>query len=248
MDVGRCTRESISTDEAPADTVTSTSLCDASGQGLGVALLQDGQPLADASRALSGAETRYATIEKEMLATVFAPEKWHQYTFGRPVTVYSDHKLLESITKKPLDRASKRLQGMFMRALAYDIEVSYLNGKEMYLADTLSRAHLPRPSDCWQEEFEANNAPSFLVMPEEKIHEIRPYAGEDTSLQQLKHITQGGWPADQSSLPLLVTPYFSVRDELAVTDGLIFRGERRLIPKGMRAAVKQNIHSGHQGI
>ena len=47
--------------------------CDASGQGLGVALLQDGQPLAYASRALSGAETRYATIEKEMLAIVFAP-------------------------------------------------------------------------------------------------------------------------------------------------------------------------------
>ena len=112
--------------------------CDASGQGLGVALLQDGQPLAYASRALSGAETRYATIEKEMLAIVFAPEKWHQYTFGRPVNVYSDHKLLESITKKSLDRASKR-----------------------------------------------------------------------------------------------------VRDELAVTDGLIFRWERRVIPFGMRAAVKK---------
>ena len=158
-----------------------------------------------------------------MLAIVFAPEKWHQYTFGRPVTVYSDHKLLESITKKPLDRAPKRLRGMLMRALAYDIEVSYLNGKEMYLADTLSRAHLPRPSDCGQEEFETIHALSFLVMPEEKIHEIRRYAGEDIYLQQLKRMTQGGWPADQSSLPLLVTPYFSVRDELAVTDGLIFR-------------------------
>ena len=68
-------------------------------------------------------------------------------------------------------------------------------------------------------------------MPEEKIHEIRRYAGEDNSLQLLKRITQGGWPADHSSLPLLVTPYFSVRDELAVTDGLIFRGERRVIPE-----------------
>ena len=136
-----------------------------------------------------------------MLAIVFAPEKCHQYTFGRPVTVYSDHKLLESITKKPLDRASKRLQGMLMRALAYDIEESYRNGKEMYLAGTLSRAHLSRPSDCWQEEFETINALSFLVMPEEKIHEIRRYTGKDNSLQQLKRITQEGWPSDQSSLP-----------------------------------------------
>ena len=53
--------------------------CDASGQGLGAPLLQEGQPLAYASRALSDTETRYATIEKEMLAIVFALEKWHQY-------------------------------------------------------------------------------------------------------------------------------------------------------------------------
>ena len=222
--------------------------CDASGQGLGAALLQDGQPLAYASRALSEAEARYATIEKEMLAIVFSLEKWHQYTFGRPVTVYSDHKPLASIVKKPLDRAPKRLQGMLMRALAYDIEVRYLNGKEMYLADTLSRAHLPRTSDCGQEEFETINALSYLIMPEEKIHEIRQHTSDDTSLQQLKRIIQEGWPADEKSLPPLVTPYFSVRDELAVTDGLIFRGERLVIPKGMRAAVKKDIHSGHQGI
>ena len=38
-------------------------------------------------------------------------------------------------------------------------------------------------------------------MPEEKIHEIRRYTGKDNSLQQLKRITQEGWPSDQSSLP-----------------------------------------------
>ena len=78
-----------------------------------------------------------------------------------------------------------------MHALTYDIEVTYLNGKEMYLAETLSRAHLPRPSDCGQEEFETINALSFMVMPEEKIHENRRYKGEDTSLQQLKYNTRG---------------------------------------------------------
>ena len=165
------------------------------------------------------------------------------------MTVYSDHKPLASIVKKPLDRAPKLLKGMLMRALAYDIEVRYLNGKEMYLADTLSRAHLPRrTSDCGQEEFETINTLSYLIMPEEKIHEIRQHTSGDTSLQQLKRIIQEGWPADKKSLQPLVTPYFSVRDELAVTDGLIFRGERLVIPKGMRAAVKKDIHSGHKGI
>ena len=85
--------------------------CDASSLGLGAALMQEGRPLAYASRALTDPETRYATIEKEMLAIVFALEKWHQFAFGRHVVIKTDHKPLEAITRKPLDKAPKRLQG-----------------------------------------------------------------------------------------------------------------------------------------
>ena len=46
--------------------------CDASGKGLGAVLLQDDKSLCYASRALTGAESRYAPIEAEMLAVVFA--------------------------------------------------------------------------------------------------------------------------------------------------------------------------------
>lgn len=222
--------------------------CDASGQGLGAALLQEGRPLAYASRALSDTETRYATIEKEMLAIVYALEKWHQFTYGRHVTVYSDHKPLESITKKPLDRAPKRLQGMLVRALAYDIEVRYLKGTEMFLADTLSRAYLPKTSEEGQEEFETINAVTYLVMSDERVREIRLHTTDDPALQQLKLTIQEGWPEDRSQLSPLVTPYFSIRDELAVTDGLVFRGERLVIPKGMRVKIKKDIHTGHQGV
>ena len=79
------------------------------------------------------------------------------FTFGRPLTVYSDHKPLEAIKKKPLDRSPKRLQGMLVRALAYDIKVQYLKGNDMFLADTLSRASLPYTSVNDQEEFEIIN-------------------------------------------------------------------------------------------
>lgn len=78
--------------------------CDAGGQRLRATLLQDGQSLAYACRALNEAETRYATWEKEMLRIIFYQEKWHQHTFGCPVTMYSDHRLLASIMKKPLDK------------------------------------------------------------------------------------------------------------------------------------------------
>ena len=58
-----------------------------------------------ASRDLSHAETRYAQIEKELLAVVFGLEKFHQYTYGCSVTVQSDHNPLEVIVKKAVYKA-----------------------------------------------------------------------------------------------------------------------------------------------
>lgn len=65
--------------------------CDSSMYGFGGTLLQNGKPIAYASRALHDAETRYAPIEREMLAIVWSLAKWHQFTYGRKVTVYTDH-------------------------------------------------------------------------------------------------------------------------------------------------------------
>lgn len=69
---------------------------DASEVGLGATLLQNGQPVCFASRSLSPTEQRYAQIEKECLAVVFACERFDQYVYGREkITVESDHKPLE---------------------------------------------------------------------------------------------------------------------------------------------------------
>ena len=63
--------------------------------------MQNGEPVAYASRALSSAETRYAQIEKELLAIVFACERFETYIYGRDVVhVVSDHKPLETIVLK----------------------------------------------------------------------------------------------------------------------------------------------------
>ena len=87
---------------------------DASEKGLGTVLLQKGQPIAFASRALADMETRYAEIEKELLAVVYGLEKLHHYVYGRHITVQSDHKPLEIIMRKPLLAAPKRLQRMLL--------------------------------------------------------------------------------------------------------------------------------------
>ena len=50
-----------------------------------------------------------------MCTIVYALELFHQFTFGRNILVHSDHKPIESILKKPLAGAPRRLQGMMLR-------------------------------------------------------------------------------------------------------------------------------------
>ena len=78
---------------------------DASTNGLGAALIQEGKPVAFASKSLTDVETRYANIEREMLAVVYGCERFHTYLFGRPVIVHTDHKPLESLHLKHLTSA-----------------------------------------------------------------------------------------------------------------------------------------------
>lgn len=54
--------------------------CDASERGLGAALMQEGQPVACTSRALTETEKGYAQIEKELLAVVYDMERFHHFT------------------------------------------------------------------------------------------------------------------------------------------------------------------------
>ena len=94
--------------------------CDASRSGLGAALMQNGQPVTYASRAMTEAETRYAQIEKELLAIVFACDRFDYYSYGRDrVKVELDHQPLEAIMKKPRNDAPKCLQRMLLQLQKY---------------------------------------------------------------------------------------------------------------------------------
>jgi hypothetical protein len=81
-----------------------------------------------------------------------------------------------------------------------------------------------------------------------RMEEIRKGTTEDEALQQVINFIQNGWPDENNALPGAVKPYFSVRNELTVDDGLIWKGDRCVIPMTMRKKSMQLIHSSHIGI
>ena len=223
--------------------------CDASPTGLGAALMQNGQPVAYASRALTSAESRYAQIEKELLAIVYACDHFEPHIYGREtVQVETDHQPLQAIVVKPLNSAPKRLQRMLLRLQKYNLKVKYKRGKEMFLADTLSRAHLSEVSTCeYSADWEEIDQTSTLAVTEEQLKALQQASGEDHVLAQLRDTVQQGWPNNKSEVPETLHAYYDFRDELTHQGPLVFKGERLVIPAKMRKEMMEVTHATHIG-
>ena len=116
---------------------------DASLRGLGACLIQkhngEDQPIAFASKSLTDVETRYANIERELLAIVFACQHFSTYLLGRSFIAKSDHKPLEMIAMKNLANVPPRLQRMLLELQRYNVTIKYRPGNQMQLANALSR-------------------------------------------------------------------------------------------------------------
>ena len=136
---------------------------------------------------------------------------------------------------------------MTLRIQYYDIIVRYKKGKEMYLADRLSRAYLTT-SQNMQEEFEHVDMVSFLPIRDERLQKLKIKTDKDDFLQKLKSVIIHGWPDDKQKLPAELTAYYSFRDEMSVQDGLIFKGESVVVPFTKRSEMKTAVHSSHTGI
>lgn len=240
--------------------------CDASETGLGCALLQDGQPVAFASRTMTQTERRYAQIEKELLSILFGCNRFHQYIAGKEdISVETDHQPLVSIFKKSILSAPKRLQCMILKLQKFNITLTYKKGSKMYLADTLSRA-AQRTSkndredlEAWQihkieaeekayKKLEEISSTENLNVTNNRLQQIKRETSKDKELLQTKEIILEGWPTTKEELPQDAKQYWTYRDELSVQDGLIFKGERLVVPKSLRKEMLKRIHASHQGI
>ncbi|KAJ0169313.1 hypothetical protein K1T71_015197 [Dendrolimus kikuchii] len=225
---------------------------DASSVALGAVLLQAGRPVEFASLTLTEAQTRYAQIEKEMLAIVFAVERFRQYIYGRSdVTIHSDHKPLEALFSKPLVSVPARLQRMMMRVQGYEFKVIYTPGKYMYIADTLSRAPLKElMQDGVSAEVETQTCFMLQNVPfsPQKLEKIQNEVKKDRECTLLLNYVLKGWPRNRRDVNENIKVFWPYREQLNYLAGIIFKGDRVFIPSALRAEMLSRVHEGHLGI
>ena len=231
---------------------------DASSYGLGAVLTQkqDNQqwkPVAYASRSLTPTEQKYAQIEKEALGITWACERFGEYLIGMQFEIQTDHKPLVSLLgAKNLEELPARIQRFRMRLMRFTFTVSHIPGKDLTIADTLSRAPTGTATNADSQfsqdiELFVNTVMSSLPATEQRLTEITQKQQEDEVCKKLKQYCQSGWP-NKHCVPETLKPYYSVSAELTIQHGILMRNNRIVVPSSLRHDMLDRLHTGHQGI
>lgn len=221
---------------------------DASQNGLGACLLQDNRPVCYASKALTNSQINQPQITKELLAIWFGLSKFHNYVFARSVIVESDHKPLLALMKKPLNNAPARLQRILLSLQRYQFSLTYRPGKELIIADTLSRACPP----VSQNDKELDFTDQICIVQEvnisdEYMQKVKSETLNDPELIELTQTLLKGWPNNNKSLHTMIRPYSRFKSELTVEDGIVYKNNSCVIPHTLRKNVLEKIHYSHLG-
>lgn len=224
---------------------------DASQFGVGAVLLQNNLPVAYASKSLTEVQSRWAQIEKETYAIVWGCERFHQFIYGRKIIIESDHKPLEYIFKKPLIDTPMRLQRMRIRLQMYEFSIKFKKGALMYIADTLSRAFmedLEEENDILKvAEIEIQSTLEHLPMSSEKLVEYVKETDKDKDLGVVKKWVVTGWPC-YNKIPDNLKGYWNVRNSLIISNGLLLKDNKIVVPSSLQKEVLNKIHYNHLGM
>ena len=109
--------------------------------------------------------------------------------------IENDHKPLETIMKKTMDKVPPRLQRMMLNLQPYDLHVHHVPGKSMYLADTLSRAYLLTQNADYEDQeidYVDHSTIKHLPITTSKPDEFRKATARDWTLQTVVKYCKNG--------------------------------------------------------
>ena len=166
--------------------------------------MQDNRPICYPSQSPKPCEIQYAQIEKEVLAIVYGCEKFNQYIYCREIIIHTDHKPLETIMKKPLADTPPRIHRLLLRLQKYQLHVKYISGRDLIIADTLSRApHIPKQNIDLTDDIEImiHTIVKNLPISTERLQQLKMFTKTDSELQTVMKMTKEGWPPHKKLVP-----------------------------------------------
>ncbi|KAK3866862.1 hypothetical protein Pcinc_027640 [Petrolisthes cinctipes] len=239
-------------------------------QGLGFVLLQKHgdywRMVQCGSRFISDTESRYATIEMELTACVWACQKCRIFLAGlphfdlivdhRPLVTILNHKLLSEIKNPCLLRMCEKL-------IPYSFTVSWQKGAAHQIPDSLSRSPVceavpDRDADGVKADFvhetviaaletscTAEDGLPLAQVVDPGLEKVYAAASQDPEYSSLKHAIIQGFPDHHHQLHYVIQPYWDVRHMLALDDDMIVYGARLVIPTSLHKEIVGCLHEGN---
>ena len=165
-----------------------------------------------------------------MLTAVFGCERLHTYVYGTRFTIESNHTTLEMIILDNRAAVPQRLQRMLLRIQQYDVQIRYRSGKEMAIADTMSRQ--PRSDN---KTIELDMQISHVQFPSHKLDDLRRETRNDSELQKLFKVAD-----------LIVSATYT--HYCGHSGHIVLKGNRIVMPASFHAENLVKLHESHQGI
>ena len=98
-----------------------------------------------------------------------------------------------------------------------------------------------------ESKVECIHATYFLPVPDNQLKELQRETACDPALQFVKKAILDGFPDTKDGLPVAIKRYFEIQDYLSLHDGVIFKGQRCIIPQILRQKIKQKLRDSHIG-
>ena len=143
---------------------------------------------------------------------------------------------------------------MLLKLQRYTCQFMYKQGSLMYIAVPLSRAWVQTPMTCDSktqaaddEDLEGICLVNFDTATPQ-MDRIQKETSRDHTLQAVQSLIEKGWPDSKHLVPEAAKPYFSMRDELVMERGVVFKGARCVIPASLRGEVLKQLHVSHMGV
>lgn len=208
------------------------------------------RPIAYASRALTSAEQNYSQLDREALAIVFSVQHFHEYLFARPFKLITDNQPIMRIfhqNAKLPQMTSARLQRYAAFLSGFNYEIECIKGVENTNADCLSRAPDTSRSpveNLINQEVHLICSASIHQISSEKINfqSIRDETCKDKELVKILNNLRN------DNKKNFFSKNYEIESEYTIDGGVLFRGQRAIIPTKLQPYVLKELHSTHLGI
>ena len=110
-----------------------------------------------------------------------------------------------------------------MRLMHFNVKAKYVPGKDMLVADALSRSHVSTTKSSSHEEVQAHvsDVQSSWQVSDAGLAKIRAETLKDVNLKAAMEYTIDAWPQNKEDVQLAARDFFIKRGELSLHDGLL---------------------------